>query len=178
MKLSEGSGIGLTLLPAGCCYFKLNHCNRCQATEHPQLLFPVWSESNHRMTSMGRWLLCKVPPTVTRLKMEVFPPMNWENRMTPRTQPAQASQSKRQKAETIIRFWCQKLSSRAGLPHDSPQLPPTVHLLLSSVTQPHTAGFICSRTAWGTLPHAWPHPVIWLNEQSCLTNHSVRGMTG
>lgn len=144
----------------------------------PQLLFPVWSESNHRTTSMGWWALCMLPPTATRPKKAVrFPLWAAKSHETSNAADVCFSKLKETKPETFIRFWCQVLSNRDYLmTHLSCHLQYICCWALSKTF--NAAGFICSHTAWDTLPHAWPHPVIWFNEQSCVTNHSVRRVTG
>ncbi len=114
VKASEGSGRGLALLPAGGCYFKLSHHNRCWATEPTHGLLPVWSGStrNHRMTSMGWGALCIVPPTVIRSNKEAnFPEV--PNHVMLQTQQMFLTplwcDLKETKPETFIRFWCQML---------------------------------------------------------------------
>lgn len=76
----------------------------------PQLLFPVWSESNHRMTSMWWWVLCKVPPKVTR-PAEVFSVRCQITRCNVFFAPVRCD-LKEAKPKTFIRFWCQMLTNR------------------------------------------------------------------
>lgn len=137
----------------------------------------VWSESNHKMTSIGWWVLCKLPPTVTRPKEAVrFPLWGAKSHGTSNTWDVCFSLQcdlKETKPETFRRFWCQITKITSWL--TSAAIDSTLVVELSGA---HTAGFICSHTAWDTLPHSWPYPVIWFNERSCVTNHSVWGMTG
>ena len=170
------------------CWFETFICNISQASRNIncQCFSPViwldvpcvWGESNHRMTSTGWWVLCKVRPngTVTRPKCGFLCEM--PNHLTPQRVSSfgRGVTSKRQNQRLCcIRFWCRMLTNRDYL---MTHLRRHIYLLSSSLTEANTAGFICSHTAWNTLPHGWPHPVIWFNEQSGVTNHSVRGMTG
>lgn len=137
----------------------------------------VWSESNHKMTSTGWWVLCKLPPTVTRPKGALRFPLwgakahgashTWEVCAL----PCSVTSKRQNQRLSFSRFWCQITKITSWL------TPAAIYSTLVALSGAHSAGFICSHTARDTLPHSWPYPVKWFNEQRCVTNHNVWGVT-
>lgn len=157
---------------AAWCYFKLS---RCRAVKPPQLvLLPVRNESNHRMTSTGWWVLCKVPPTLkaTISGREGFFLSEVPNHTTPQAQ-RDSPGAFVTLSETKTWDFCLTLMP-------NPQTGITLWVTSAAAHSTLAVGLhnnfsLQVLSAWDTWAHCWPHPVIYLMSRAASQTTAFGG---